>query len=513
MDKPSLQQVALGQGRHEASHRRFGATFLICMCVAGAFFALADHVAATETLAVEETPVGIVDVNLIVKTIVISPDGRHIAYAGKRGDRFVFFLDGQSITGPCSAIAEGGIAFSPESRHLALIGGVADKWALFTEGPGGAPGGREGKPYENFVAGSLGFSADGTRVGAIAMSGGKRFAVIDHVEQAPADDARFLVFAPSGRHWAYAARRGERWSIVTDVGDMGDWDDLAEEPPLFSADGTQLAVRAVRQGKPVVALSVLGSDDAAAVPAHAQTGGGGATRPTSAPAEIGPFDTILPHSLTFAAGKTLSFAATDAGRSFFVVNGSRSDAGTSTIVSGPTFSSRADHTAFVARTSEGVVAVIDGRAGAPYEAIPSLVVFSQDGQHSAYVAVKSGKSLVVSDGKEGEPCDEVMSAPLFSADGKHMAYVARDGKKQSAVLDGKRQESADAVGRLAFSPDGRLACGVQRGHDTLLRFGDAETAPYSGFLPHARLVFDGSEALYVMMYRGNTLLRVRHVLR
>ena len=57
-----------------------------------------------------------------------------------------------------------------------------------------------------------------------------------------------------------------------------------------------------------------------------------------------------------------------------------------------------------------MVVVVDGKAGAQYDAIgQGSVLFSADGNHSAYVAHKGEKQLIVVDGQEGALYDGIPS--------------------------------------------------------------------------------------------------------
>lgn len=98
----------------------------------------------------------------------------------------------------------------------------------------------------------------------------------------------------------------------------------------------------------------------------------------------------------------------------------------------------------------------DEQEGASYDAVTHPVM-SEDGLHVAYSAVREGKRLIVIDGKEiPAPFLYERLKPVFSRDGRQYAYLAfRDGK-EFVITAGKESPPYDKVSALALSPDGSV---------------------------------------------------------
>lgn len=107
-------------------------------------------------------------------------------------------------------------------------------------------------------------------------------------------------------------------------------------------------------------------------------------------------------------------------------------------------------------------------AGKQYDEAANLA-YSKDGRHYAYAARRGQDWCLVVDGKEGPPLDRVVT-PRFSPDGKQVVYRARkDGKRFAVVADGsgktiRQHPSYEQVFDVRFSADGRsIAYGVKDG--------------------------------------------------
>src|SRR4051812_36617101 len=120
-----------------------------------AFCALFASAALGADVAVRETPAGSVKGTLI-PSVVTSADARHVAYVARDvSKQLKLYLDGKALDVPVDAAAASGIAFSADGARMAAIVGAGSQWKLVTDG-------KEGKPYEGFVTGSLLFSPTGS---------------------------------------------------------------------------------------------------------------------------------------------------------------------------------------------------------------------------------------------------------------------------------------------------------------------------------------------------------------
>ena len=107
------------------------------------------------------------------------------------------------------------------------------------------------------------------------------------------------------------------------------------------------------------------------------------------------------------------------------------------------------HIAYVARSGQKQVVIVDAQAGVEYDAIGKPLLFSPDGKRIAYAALKAGNWLVVVDGLEGGQYDGI-GTMTFDPDGKRVAYGATKGGKWVVVVD--RHEGAEYDGIAEGSP-------------------------------------------------------------
>jgi hypothetical protein len=214
-----------------------------------------------------------------VEGLVFSPDGAHFAYVARRGftqDGFVV-LDTKELTtypevqdplfGPNNALA---YVAKNGSRSFLVVDGKehaefdyvtdhvfsTDGKVAYVVGRGGkesvATGNKVGPRYDSVRAPH--FSPDGTRLAHFAEEEGRWFIVVDGKkgeEFQAVHGARFFenpyrnrsnspVFSQDGAKVAYAAKKGNRWSLVVN-GIMSSPYDYVFGDPTFSADGRQVA--------------------------------------------------------------------------------------------------------------------------------------------------------------------------------------------------------------------------------------------------------------------------------
>ncbi len=101
-------------------------------------------------------------------------------------------------------------------------------------------------------------------------------------------------------------------------------------------------------------------------------------------------------------------------------------------------SERGNAVAYKAIRDGKQIAVINGAAGKPFEAIESIV-FSPDGRNYAYVAKNSDIWHLVSSARE-EIMFHHIGEPVFSPDSRHIAFQASANEEWYIVLDNKQSE-------------------------------------------------------------------------
>ena len=212
---------------------------------------------------------------------VFSPDSRHVAHVGGRGEKRFMVVDGKE--GPVYDDVQWPV-YSPDGR-LACCVAHDKQWFVLIDGREASPGyplteifgqvsfsadgkhaswdagagekrygvvrdGVMGKTYGG-VSGGV-FSPDGSRLAHLAWQDRSAFVVCDGKEGPRFDEAGWqLVFSGDGGHLAYAARREAIWRIVCDDRLSPGYPDAGEMVrhgfrPVFSPDGRHLAYKAGR---------------------------------------------------------------------------------------------------------------------------------------------------------------------------------------------------------------------------------------------------------------------------
>jgi Tol biopolymer transport system component len=228
------------------------------------------------------------------QTPVFSPDGRHVAYAGREGRRFFVVVDrkrgrdyddlgGALFFAPDSArvvyspsvgrrravvvndeelglyerVDDYSFVFSLDGRHLAYKAGDATSWFIVVDGKRGRAYADVGRPM---------FTPDGSKVAHIACDrcgGGPReeaakFVVVDgqRIGAEYSDMAEPFAFSADGRRMAFAARRGTAQFVVVDGKEERAYAGVMAESLLFSPTGRDLDYAAARDvRKQVVVVS------------------------------------------------------------------------------------------------------------------------------------------------------------------------------------------------------------------------------------------------------------------
>jgi hypothetical protein len=337
--------------------------------------------------------------------------------------------------------------------------------------------GEEYGPYKG--VGGLTVSPSGNHV-AFAAQKGETWSVMMHgtgyaAPRSPWAVAEYdaladLTFTPDGERLAYGARKAQRWSVV--INGEAEWKYAAVAGLLFSPDGRRVAY-AARTGERWSAVvdgtagpeytgiaGLIFSPDSKHV---AYTANKSVVVVDGKAEESGRYDGIAERSLTFTPdGKHIAYAA-QRGKMWLVVVDGEEVAEYEGIGDGSLiYSPDGKHMAYAAQKGETWSVVVDGKAGAEYQQIEGGLTFSPDSKRVAYVAAKGPSSWeVVVDGQPGDEYEGIVKgSPVFSNDSKHAAYAAHEGMKFLVVVDGKAVAEYDGIARgsLRFGSDGVLRC-------------------------------------------------------
>lgn len=169
------------------------------------------------------------------RSLAISHDGGRVGFATKDFGKFKAVIDGQE-----SKVYRGvlGIVFSPDSKRVAYAA-VADKWVAVIDG-------KEGSGYDGL--GTPAFSPDSKSVAMGAKLGNREFILLNGQPQINGIAQKGYVktggprFSPDGR-LVYVAKAGGKWVLVDAGKEQKAYDSIVDNF-YFSADGRHLATAA-----------------------------------------------------------------------------------------------------------------------------------------------------------------------------------------------------------------------------------------------------------------------------
>jgi Tol biopolymer transport system component len=175
----------------------------------------------------------------VVSDFQFGADGTRFAYVARKGLTEVCVTDAGEER---ASFQITDLLLSPDGKHVAYK-------ALRTDGHSVVRDGKEGKPYFQILDHSLRFSPDGQRLAYMAMLPGGLTVVADGLEGKGYGYNGFipsLAFSPDGRHLAYVATRADTTGVVVVDGVESPSFDRALEAPVVFDGPNRLHVLAVR---------------------------------------------------------------------------------------------------------------------------------------------------------------------------------------------------------------------------------------------------------------------------
>jgi len=312
--------------------------------------------------------------SLLDNSLVISPDGKHVAYATDDGYFYTVILDNERIS-LLAATSEDDttlywyddvsvpFVFSPDSKHFAFVPTIDGKWTVVLDK-------KMDKLYDYILSGTPVFSPDSKKIAYGAVKGDDYFIVVDGKEGNNIYEdiaGETVTFSPDSKHLAFAAKKNGRWFIEKD-GEIGkDYDEIGSSV-IFSPDSKHLAYTAHKGDEWVVILDEK---------------------------EVARYTNLVEQSLTFSPdSKRLAFGA---------------------------------------KKEDSFVVVIDGEESKIYETIVTTPVFSPDSKHIAYTVQTGKKQYVILDDIEGTRYPAVISHNggkiVFDSNRSFHYIVAKDDNK------------------------------------------------------------------------------------
>ena len=430
---------------------------------------------------------------IIQETIIMSQDGRHVAYVAIVGGKNIVVVDGEE--GQSYDAISGVPIFSPNSQRLAYLAVAGTEQMVVVDGI-------EGTPYEGIgrhavctlegddqVCSEILFSPDSQHVAYVALDNGSVFTVVDEQPGETYFSIVGLTYSPDGEKLAYMAGGfGDR--VVVGGDEQPEYENILASSIVFSPDGQRLAYVAEEADQQFVVANGIEGER---------------------------YDDVDTTSIIFSPdSRQVAYLASKEGKVFAVVDGEAGKAYDRIMPGSLQFSQDSGRVAYGAVAGKHEFVVVDGEEGARYDIIGfDSVMFSPDSLQVAYVAVEGEQNYPVVDGQELRHGDEVAPGTLtFSPDSEHIAYVAISSDGDRPVLDGVVGDRYDfiAEGPLAFSPDSQSLAFVATddNQEFVVLDGDAGD-PYDFVIPMS-LIFDGSGLFHYLAGKGESLFLVEEVL-
>jgi Tol biopolymer transport system component len=474
-------------------------------------------------------------------SLVISPDGRHVAFVANKDGEQVCVLDGNpgqkfDEIGRQGTQFSDALAFSPDGQHLGFAARRNNNWLVVVDGVPGAKfddvGGMEvtyhrkttvngfSRLTDDVFAGSSCpvFSPDGQHFLYLASrheGTGMHYTVVFDGKPGLEFDRFFGAnFSPDGHHVAYVGTTGNLGKVV--------YDGVAEIPTdgdglLFSLNGSRYAYvtgkygssshTVVVDGKPGPEFYLIRDLNFSPDGRHFVYTALSASGPKQLILDgtaLPPMNGYRANYVTFSNdGKHIDYVAENGRDDAFIVDGKLAltfPPSTLQIVSPD-----GRRIAYAARAQGNQMHVIlDGATGPMVNYIDQYTAkFSDDSRHFAYVARNKNRQVqVVVDGAAGPAFVFIAkNHPLFSPNGEHFAYAGRLGKNWQVVVDGKPGPELQDIDldSIQFSPDGqRLLYAALIGQQQIV-VSNTTPGPYFDEIRKGSLAFspDGNHFAYV----------------
>lgn len=418
--------------------------------------------------------------NAIDSTITLSPDNRRVAYLAIEGIRRQLVLDGKPVETMAHVIR---LRFSDNGKRFSYAESDDGKaWRVVVDQ-------EKGELYEAIGDGNHLFSPDGSRYAYAGLRDNRWHVVIDGKEKHTFDLIRSINFSPDGKHYSCVGTRGEYEHIAIDGVETKGFRRVNFGRVLFSPNGKRTAYISVHDSHvtPIIdgvetrsfdAVQRLKfSPDSKRIAMIAVDQG---RRRLVVDGKLGKDYFEINHIRFNPSSDKVAYVAREKNESFMVVNGIEDK--NRYLAMGPAvFSNDNRRMAFIGeisntkfgRVKRMMTVVVNGQPGRQYESIRNLQ-FSPDGQHLHYLVTRreGGWQLVV-DGDASFRYERPPSAITFSKSGAHFVFVGRRSGESFLVVDGVEGPKVTAEflkgGRLIFETTSSFYMVVRRG-DELLRY-------------------------------------------
>ncbi|RMH42481.1 MAG: hypothetical protein D6689_08075 [Deltaproteobacteria bacterium] len=216
-----------------------------------------------------------------IESLLLSPTGDHIAYAGKKGKQWHAVVDGRE--GP--PFDEVMLFEHGPGGRIAYIGRTKKRWHAVVDGDVGEAFSKVDPPVWSAADGGFRYAANrGGNFDRYGLGGGGTWAFfvdrreVDGAAPAPVDRWRvervdggqrvsvdgvagdvldvvgYFAQSDDGAHWAYLGDRGGVRYLIVDGDVRDEFEPGIETGPVFSPDGSRLAYYGERDGQPFACI-------------------------------------------------------------------------------------------------------------------------------------------------------------------------------------------------------------------------------------------------------------------
>ncbi|MDQ2985244.1 MAG: hypothetical protein M3R13_00815 [Armatimonadota bacterium] len=380
---------------------------------------------AAQGLETVEVPLGKLPDSMTTRNIVVSPDGRRVAFIEKRGDKECVVIDGVADklydAIPSVPLTEAGpvrqIIFSPDSKRVAYVAKSGNRCFVVDNGA-------EGPPFTRIQVGAPTFSRDSKRMAYRAEFEATAVVVVDGKISKPYDDVYTTdnFFSNSGERVLFTAMRGKERLVVLDGTEIPEEHFHGEAD--FSENGHAVDVVKVDAGW-IVYIDGMPSK---------------------------PYRSVGNNIVFSSDNKRVLYQASDSAGDFLVIDGVEGKRYPNIAENSYSFTPDGKGYVFVVRTAAAAFVVLNEVEGESFSWV-SDPVFSTDGSSMAYVAEEAGKRFVVQDVKKSEEYKDFAIWPHFFPKGNSLVFAGKNDREHLNV--GKQVTIYDEIGTTAFSPDGK----------------------------------------------------------
>jgi len=391
-----------------------------------------------------------------------SPDGLHLAYRAYVSGAPRLVVDGELSSD--EPMLQAAPVFSPDGKRLAFVTGDTER-----DPPSrvrvvldGVPG-----PWVRGIPGvddSLMFSPDSRRFAYASIDDEENVRMmVDGVAGPPLRAAGFPTFSPDGRRFVYAGTF-DRGMALVEEGSPGPLFELVAFP-IFSPDSRHLTYAGTRAKERLVLVL-----DGEIGPEYADMWG---------PLAFSPDSRHVAYLALRQSGGLLR-----RGKWVSVVAGRTGEAEFDEVGDGPSYSPEGDRVAFSARRGRAWHIVVNDEPGPPYDAV-FWHRFSTSGRLS-YLARAGARLSVVVDGETGPFVEEISghiarratatAFDPFGPDGHRVAWLGRIGDRWSPIVDGTVGPAYDDVQPPVFVNDRTVLFWAVRG-DQIIRVTASPVSP------------------------------------